>query len=404
MAIVGNRWSFLALACLAVVMSLSTWFSATAVLPDLIVRWSLSASAAAWLTNGVQAGFVTGALAASVLGLVDRWPIHRLIAGAACLAALANLSLLAASGGGEAIAARFVTGVALAGVYPPAIKLMATWFHKGRGLALGLLIGALTLGSAAPHLIRAFGTGLDWRLVVLVSSACCGVSAVIFAFALGEGPYPFARSPIEVGQVGAILRDRSVMLANVGYFGHMWELYAMWGWFLAFATAARDGGQAVFGGNASLFTFVVVAAGVPGCIIGGLISDRIGRCATTILAMALSGLCALAIGFAVDGPSWLLVSIAVLWGTSVIADSAQFSTAVTELCDARLVGSALALQMGVGFAITLVSTWAVPLVAAGFGGWQWAFALLAPGPLIGAAAMLILRRHPDALKMAHGRR
>ncbi len=162
----GNRWSFLAVTCAALVLSLSTWFSATAVMPELILRWGLGASEAAWLTNGVQAGFVAGALISSALALPDRLHPNRLMGAAATVAGLATLLLLLEPGPAAAIAARMLTGAALACVYPPAIRLMATWFRQGRGLALGCLIGALTLGSALPHLVRGLGEALDWRLVI----------------------------------------------------------------------------------------------------------------------------------------------------------------------------------------------------------------------------------------------
>lgn len=398
----AGRWSFLTLACIAVVLSLTTWFSATAVVPELIVRWRLGPTAAAWLTNGVQAGFVAGALVSSILGLPDRWRLHRMMAGSAALAGIANLALLAEPGTAGAITARFVTGVALAGVYPPAIKLMATWFRENRGLALGLLIGALTLGSAMPHLVRAFGAGVDWRVVVAASSVASLLAALLF-WKLREGPFPFSRSVVDIRQLGAILRDRPVMLANLGYFGHMWELYAMWGWFLAYSRAAATEGTSILGGNVSLFTFAVVAVGCLGAAVGGLIADRIGRCAETALSMLVSGACALLIGFTFDGPAWLFGLVALVWGLTVIADSAQFSAAVTELADSHLVGSALAFQMGVGFAITIVAIWLVPLFADALGGWRWTFLILVPGPAIGALAMIVLRRDPAATARAAGR-
>ncbi|AXQ95182.1 MFS transporter [Cereibacter azotoformans] len=398
----GNRWAFLAVACAALVLSLSTWFSATAVMPELVARWSLGPSEAAWLTNGVQAGFVIGALASSVLGLPDRLHPNRLMAGAAALAGASTLILLLEPGPAAAIAARLVTGIALAGVYPPAIRLMATWFLRGRGLALGCLIGALTLGSALPHLVRGVGEVLDWRLVIAAAGLFSLTAAPIFGLALRDGPHPFGRAGrVDLRQTLSILRNRPVMAANLGYFGHMWELYAMWGWFLAWARAASEAGLGL--GNLSLLTFAVLAAGAPGCVLGGLLSDRIGRCRTTALALGVSGCCALAIGLAWSGPAWLLVGLALLWGLAVVADSAQFSAAVTELSPPHLVGSALAFQMGVGFALTIFTIWALPLLA-GIIGWRWVFLALVPGPFLGAWSMLALRRMPEAAGMAHGMR
>lgn len=397
-----NRWVALGLMCLSVVLSLATWFSATAVMPELAARWSISGSAAAWLTNAVQAGFVAGALASSFLGLPDRIQPHRLMAGCAVLAGLATLFLLTEPGIGVAIAARAVTGAALAGVYPPAVKLMATWFRRGRGLALGFLLGALTLGSALPHLVRGMGGGLDWRIVLAAAGLFSLVSALLSAFVLREGPFPFAKGPgVKIGQIRTILNNRAVMAANLGYFGHMWELYAMWGWFLAYARAAAEAGLPL--SNPSLVTFAVIAAGVPGCIFGGLLSDRIGRARTTALMMAISGLAALGIGVVFSGPVWLFVAVALVWGFSVIADSAQFSTAVTELSPPEIVGSAVAFQMGVGFALTIVTVWGLPLLAEAIG-WRWVFSALAIGPLLGVWAMLRLRRMPEAARMAGGRR
>lgn len=398
----AGRWSFLALACLAVVLSLTTWFSATAVMPELVARWQLGHAAAAWLTNGVQAGFVTGALISSYLGLPDRIAPQRLMSASALLAGAATGLLLVEPGLAAAIGLRILTGLGLAGVYPPSIKLMATWFRRGRGLALGCLIAALTLGSALPYLVRGIGGNLDWRMVLLAACLMSLASAAIFGLVLREGPFPFARGArVDARQIGAILRNRPVMAANFGYFGHMWELYAMWGWFLAYLRAAEAAGGP--SGNAYLLTFLVVASGVPGCICGGLLSDRIGRCHTTALMMGISGLCALGIGFVFTGPFWLLCLIACLWGFTVIADSAQFSAAVTELAPPETVGSALAFQMGVGFALTIVTIQLVPFLGEAFG-WRWVFFLLAPGPAVGVFAMLALRRMPQARAMAHGLR
>ncbi|MFV0384662.1 MFS transporter [Paracoccus sp. (in: a-proteobacteria)] len=393
----------LALICAGVIGAMTCWFSATAVIPELIGEWGLSPAQAGWLTNAVQIGFVLGALASSLVNLPDIVRLTRLIALSAVIAALANAALLLQPGFGWAFVARLLTGAALAGLYPPAMKLMATWFVTGRGFAMGVLVAGLTLGSAMPHLFRALGQGLDWRAVVLASTLATVTSALIFGFLVREGPHAFGRATFDPRQTLAVLRDRPVFLANLGYFGHMWELYAMWAWFLTFATAAGQGGVAPFG-NASAFAFVVVGGGVIGCIVGGVLSDRIGRCLTTAGMMAVSGTCALLIGFAFDGPAWLLAVIAVVWGISIIGDSAQFSASVTELADPRLIGTALTLQVCIGFALTILAIWLMPLVANLLGGWQWAFLVLLPGPAIGTWAMLTLRRMPEARRLARGRR
>ncbi|MDX8519913.1 MFS transporter [Mesorhizobium dulcispinae] len=404
MAADGGRWRVLSLLCLAVVLSLTTWFSATAILPELKQELALGPGGEAWLTNGVQVGFVIGALAASLVNLPDLVRLSRLMAAASLVAALANASLLLHPGPGGVIAARIVTGAALAGVYPPALKLVATWFARDRGLALGAVIGALTVGSALPHLFRAVSTALDWRPVVAAASLATAIGALLFLLFAREGPYPFGKAVFEPSRIGQVFRERPLLLANLGYLGHMWELYAMWAWLLAYTRAAFEAQAIGSAAAASLSTFFVVASGILGCLLGGYLSDRIGRTATTAGMMIVSGSCALLMGFLFTGPLWLFMLVAVVWGVSVVGDSAQFSAAVTELGDRRFVGTALSVQLGAGFALTVLAIWLTPRFADFIGGWRWAFLLLVPGPLLGAAAMLWLRNLPESVKMAGGLR
>lgn len=404
MAADGERWRVLSLLCLAVVLSLTTWFSATAILPELKRELALGAGAEAWLTNGVQVGFVIGALAASLVNLPDLVRLSRLMAAAALVAALANATLLLHPGPAGVIAARIATGAALAGVYPPALKLVATWFTRDRGLALGAVIGALTVGSALPHLFRAVSTALDWRPVVAAASVATAAGALLFLLFAREGPYPFGKAVFEPSRIGQVFREKPLLLANLGYLGHMWELYAMWAWLLAYTRAAFEAQAIGTAATASLSTFLVVASGILGCLLGGYLSDRIGRTATTAGMMLVSGSCALLMGFLFTGPLWLFMLVAIVWGVSVIGDSAQFSAAVTELADRRFVGTALSVQLGAGFALTVLAIWLTPRFADFIGGWRWAFLLLVPGPLLGAAAMLWLRNLPESEKMAGGLR
>ena len=383
-----------------VILTLTTWYSATAVTVDLTRDWGQSGSQIAWLTNAVQLGFVIGAILSAFLSISDVFSLVKVIAVSAALAGLFNALLLLQTGPSGAILARFFTGMALAGVYPPALKLMATWFTTGRGLALGLLVGALTLGSALPYLLQGFGAGASWRAIVVLTSIMAIAAGVFALFTLGEGPAPFAKSKVNPRLMAQVVRQKSVMLANYGYFGHMWELYAMWGWFLAYSRAASESGLVI--ANASWLTFAVIAAGAPGCVFGGWLADRIGRCRTTALMMAISGSSALLIGFFFAGPTWIFVTVALIWGATVVADSAQFSAAVTELSDPRFVGSALAFQMGIGFSITIVAVWVTPRIADFLGSWQWAFLILLPGPILGILAMLKLRKHPDSHMLAGG--
>jgi MFS family permease len=392
----AGRWQMLGWLCLAVVLSLSAWFSATAVAPEMTRALSLGSGAAAWLTNGVQLGFVTGALIASLINLPDIVAMNRLAAVSAALAALANAALLLEPGLAGAVFCRFATGFALAGVYPPAMKLAATWFQKGRGLALGFVIGALTAGSSLPHLFRGLTASLDWRIVVELASLSGLLGAALFLVVVREGPTPFARTVFDPRQIGHVFKNRDLMLVNAGYLGHMWELYAMWAWLLAYLSAAPAGFLTASAGTGSLATFATLAAGIFGCIAGGLLADRFGRAITTAGMMLVSGTAALAIGFVFDGPTWALMLVVILWGISVIGDSAQFSAAATELTDRHLVGTALSLQMGMGFALTGISIWLMPQLAAWFGSWRWTFLFLCPGPFLGAAAMLWLHRRKPA--------
>lgn len=398
----SGKWTSLGVTGLAVILSLTTWFSATAILPELRAMLSLTNQAAAWLTNAVQVGFVVGALASVLLSLADVIPLPRLMSLASLAAALFNAVPLIVPGTEAVICSRFATGVALALVYPPSLKFIATWFRSGRGLAMGTMVGALTMGSALPHLVRGVGSDVAWQPVMIACSLASLLAAALFAFVLREGPHGFTRTNVDPRQIRAILRNRPVMLANTGYFGHMWELYAMWAWILAYIGAAQSAGLTV--ANASLLAFAIIAMGLPGCILAGWFADRIGRCATTAIAMVISGASALSLGFFFSGPLWAFALIAMVWGMAVVGDSAQFSAAVTELADQSLVGSALAFQMGVGFAITIGMIWFVPILADWLDSWRWTFLALVPGPIAGTWAMIALRQLPEASRIAGGKR
>jgi MFS family permease len=362
---------------------MSTWFSASAVVPQLREEWNLSTSAGAWLTIAVQLGFVAGALLSSTLTLADAIAPHRVVFAGALGAAIANALLLVAGGPAAAIPLRAATGFFLAGVYPPAFKLMATWFRRGRGTALGALAGAIALGSALPHLANGLG-GVDWRPVIAVTSVLTAAGGAIALVSVPEGPYPFPRGAFDPRQVRLVFSNRGVRLASLGYFGHMWELFAMWTWFVVFAREALLESRAA----AALLTFAVVGVGAVGCLVGGVLGDRLGRAETTAAAMGCSGACALVIGLL---PRSAAIVVAFVWGFTVIADSAQFSTLVTEHADQSYVGTALALQLAVGFTLTVATIWLVPLLESAWG-WRWAFAALAAGPALGIVAMLRLRR------------
>jgi MFS family permease len=388
--------------CAAELGALSLWFSATAVVPTLRAPW-MSPAAQAWLSMSVTIGFVMGTALSAVLTLADYVGARRLFALSVSGGALANGALLLVIDDLAAVVAcRFVTGLAMAGAYPPGMKLAASWFVGDRGLAVGSLVGALTLGGALPHLFNALG-GLDWRPAILATSIVAVGSVVIMLTVVRDGPHLAGRASFDPRAVGRLTRTPSVLLANLGYFGHMWELYAMWTWIgLYLAHAFARAGVPAAPGRASLATSAVIAVGGVGCVAAGLLADRIGRTATTMIAMVSSGTCAALIGFAFDHPA-LLVAVALVWGVTVVADSAQFSTAISELAPPAYVGTALSLQTCLGFLLTLASVRLYPLIVETWG-WSFSFLFLAPGPLLGTLAMALLRRSPESARLAQGRR
>ncbi len=386
---------------LVLVFSMTTWFSASAVIPQLRELWGLSSTAGSWLTISVQLGFVVGALMSAALNLADIVSPRHLIFASSLGAAAANAIIGLDPGPETTTVLRFLTGLFLAGVYPPALKLLSTWFVRGRGVALGVLVGALTVGSAAPHLVNGLG-GLDWRLVIYVTSALTVLGGLLAQLGVREGPFPFPKAVFDPRQTHAVLANRGVVLAVFGYFGHQWELYAMWTWFVVFFAASMEAAGREPGSLPALATFLVIGMGGLGCWVGGILGDRWGRTRTTVLMMGLSGTCSVLVGFLFGRSPWLVLALGLVWGFTIVADSAQFSAVVTELADQAYVGTALTLQTATGFALTIATIWLVPY-AEEIVGWRWAFALLAPGPLLGSLAMLRLLHSPAAERIAHGR-
>ncbi len=371
------------------VLGLSVWFSASAVVPALRSEWGMGAAAAVWLTAAVQLGFVTGAVTSAALNLPDRLPPHRLMAVSSLAAAMCTaVFALTAHGLAGGALLRFTTGVFLAGIYPVGMKLTASWSRTAnRGLAFGILIGALTLGSALPHLIGGLGD-LPWREVMLAAAALGTLGALVAGIAVRPGPQLSAAAPPHPRYALAMFRQRGPRLVNIGYFGHMWELYALWTWlpsFLAASNAAQPDAAARV--PVGLTAFVGIGcAGVVGCLIGGWAADRFSRPAAATTALAVSGLCCLASPlFFAAGPGWL-VALTVVWGAAVIADSGVFSTSLSEVADRRYVGTALTAQTAIGFLLTVVTIQLVPVLA-GVVGWRYAFLLLAAGPAVGAYSM-----------------
>jgi MFS family permease len=386
------RWRMLALLALAELLGMSLWFAGSAVAPQLRESWLLSDTQVAWLTTAVQLGFVLGTATSAILNFADVVPSRRLFAVSALLGAASNAGLAWTGDYAAALATRAAAGFFLAGVYPPAMKMASTWFRARRGLAVGTVVGALTVGKAGPYLIHAI-PGADVGPVVLVASASAVLAAALVWWGYREGPYPFPPRPFSWGLVGTVVGERRWRLATGGYLGHMAELYAFWTWIPAFVAAsalAHDGAAAARSPWVQVLAFGIIAVGGAGCIWGGLVADRVGRARLVTVAMAASGSCALLVGLTFGRSWWLLAPVALAWGFFVIADSAQFSVLVTESVPPHAVGTALTVQVSLGFLLTTLTIQLVPWLAARVG-WPWAFAFLAIGPALGIVSIRRLR-------------
>jgi MFS family permease len=389
----SGRWRILSLLGVGQLLGMSLWVTASATAARLAELWGMEAATAAALTTAVQIGFVAGTALAALLNLADLLPARVYVAASAVLAAAANAALLFVSGPDAALAARFFTGFFLAGVYPPAMKMAATWFQASRGLAIGVIVGALTVGKALPYLVNAMAQ-LDYRFVIQTTSGGALFAALLVLTGYRDGPFAFQRRAFSWSLAAAVLRHRPTRLAIAGYLGHMWELYAMWALISLFfldhwAAMGADSPSAAMA--AGLATFAVIAAGGLGSVVAGLSADRWGRENVAAAAMVLSGACALLMGWLTIAPTTLVLFVALLWGLTIVADSAQFSALVTEVAPPHAVGTALTLQTCMGFALTALSIALTALVAQQVG-WTAAFSMLAVGPALGVWAMLRLKR------------
>lgn len=390
---VRGRWLALAVLALGLLLAMAPWFTTAAIVAPLQRDWRITPLQAGWLTIAAQIGFVAGALVSALANLADLVRPRWLMLAGGLAAAAANAALALCHSFPAAWPWRFVTGACLALVYPPALKLMATWFRQGRGVALGIMVGALAVGGALPHLAGAI-QGEAWRRIVLLTSLFTAAGGLWAGLVGREGPYPFSPAHFDPREIAVVFSRRGVRLAALGYLGHMWELIAMWSWIGPFlASTFLLHGHAR---GAAAATFVVIALGGVGCWLGGVFSDRRSRAASAAVAMLISGSCALLMGWLITAPLPVLLAVAGVWGFAVVADSAQFSVLITELADSRYVGTALTTQLGIGFTLAGITVWLIPWLQARWG-WGWAFASLALGPAAGILAMFRLPRSQAAL-------
>ena len=390
------RWRILSLLSLAELLGMSLWFAGSAVSSQIAQRWALDAAQVGWLTTIVQLGFVAGTAAVATLNVADIIPARSLFTFSALLGAAANLSLLFAPSFGLVLVSRFATGLFLAGVYPPAMKMISTWFVTQRGLAIGAIVGALTIGKATPYLVHSLPS-MDIETVIVTASAFAAIASLIVLLGYRDGPHAFPARPFSWRLVGTVVASRRWRLATTSYLGHMFELYAFWAWIGAFVASSFIANQGdLFPDDRwqARMTFWIIAIGGAGCIWGGLFADRRGREKLVRTALTVSGACCAASALLFAQRPAVVLALGLVWGFFVIADSAQFSALVTESVESHAVGTALTLQTSLGFLLTMLPMQLVPKFASAFG-WRWAMIFLALGPITGIAAIRRLNHKPD---------
>ena len=365
----------------------SLWFASNAIIGDLATTYGLDPAITGNITSAVQLGFISGTLIFALLSIADRFSPSLVFMVCAFLGAAVNLGVLW-SGNTllSLLSFRFVVGFFLAGIYPVGMKIAADYYSKGLGLSLSLLVGALVLGTAFPHLLKVSSQSIDWRLVIYITSALAALGGLLIYLFVPDGPNRKPAQEIQLSSFFQVFKNTPFRAAAFGYFGHMWELYTFWAFVpIMFVTFNVDAGSSAL--DVSLWAFLIIGIGAIACIIGGVLSQRYGTRTVATVALASSGLCCLCLPWIIgSGMVWLFIIFILFWGMTVITDSPLFSTMVAQNATPELKGTALTIVNCIGFAITIVSIQLLSGLWASTGS-TYAFMLLAIGPALGLWAL-----------------
>ena len=365
----------------------SLWFASNAIIGDLATTYGLDPAITGNITSAVQLGFISGTLIFAILSIADRFSPSLVFMVCAFLGAAVNLGVLW-SGNTllSLLSFRFVVGFFLAGIYPVGMKIAADYYSKGLGLSLSLLVGALVLGTAFPHLLKVSSQSIDWRLVIYITSALAALGGLLIYLFVPDGPNRKPAQEIQLSSFFQVFKNKPFRAAAFGYFGHMWELYTFWAFVpIMIVTFNVDAGSSAL--DVSLWAFLIIGIGAIACIIGGVLSQRYGTRTVATVALASSGLCCLCLPWIIgSGMVWLFIIFILFWGMTVITDSPLFSTMVAQNATPELKGTALTIVNCIGFAITIVSIQLLSGLWASTGS-TYAFMLLAIGPALGLWAL-----------------